>query len=158
MAILTIVFGIFGILGGICGVWSLFYVRDQVQLAQSQLELMQNDINQRRRRDEEDDSWASRFESLSRKLLRINPVLQVLEPAQRNATWIYTTMYPDPKLRLNIESFIVEMNPSCTLFLPRKPQPHEFRSVAMRETIEAAEAQMERFIGEHPFCRQHLLG
>jgi hypothetical protein len=95
---------------------------------------------------------------LSRKLLRINPRLQVFEPGQKNNTWIYTTLYPDPKLRLNIENFIIEVNGSGNLFLPRKPQPHEFRSPTMRETIERAEAEMERFINEHPFCNQHLYG
>lgn len=150
MAALTIIVGLFGVVGGICGIWSLVYVRRQTAM-------MAQDIGDRKKREEEDDSWAQRFEGLSRKLLRINPQLQVLEPGQKNPTWIYTTMYTDPKLRVNIENFIVARD--CgTLFLPRKPQPHEFRSAAMRETIERAEAEMDRFIKEHPFCKQHLLG
>ena len=151
MAALTIIFGLFGVVGGICGIWSLVYVRRQTAM-------MAQDISDRKKRDEEDDSWAQRFEGLSRTLLRINPQLQVLEPGQKNATWIYTTMYADPKLRVNIENFIVARNDPGTLFLPRKPQPHEFRSPTMRETIERAEVEMGRFIKEHPFCKQHLLG
>jgi hypothetical protein len=158
MGILTIVVGAFGIVGGICGVWSLFYVRDQVKLAQRQLEFMQMDTNERKARDEEDDSWAQRYPNLSTKLLRINPTLQVAEPGQKSATWIYTTMFADPKLRANIENFIIEVNGPGSLFLRRNPRPHEFRFPAMRQTIERAEAEMERFINEHPFCKQHLYG
>ena len=117
---------------------------------------MAQDISDRKKRDAEDDSWAQRFEALSRRLLRINPQLQVLEPGQKNATWIYTTMYTDPKIRVNIESFIVERNGPGTGFLPRKPQPHEFRSLTMRETIERAEAEMDRFIKEHPALSKNL--
>ncbi len=151
MTILTIIFGLFGIVGGICGVWSLFYVRQQTAM-------MAQDIAGRKNRDSEDDSWAQRFENLQQKILRINPNLQVQEPDNKNTTWIYSTMYGDPRLKVDIESFIVEVNASGTLFLPRKPQPHEFRSARMRETIQRAESELERFIKEHPFCRQHLLG
>jgi hypothetical protein len=151
MAILTIIFGLFGIVGGICGVWSLVYVRRQTAI-------MAQDIADRKKRDNEDDGWAQRFENLQRKILRINPNLQIQEPGFKNTTWIYSTMYGDPKLKVDIESFIVDVNPSGTLFLPRKPQPHEFRSTRMRETIQRAEAEMDRFINEHPFCKQHLLG
>lgn len=147
----TFVVGVFGIIGGICGVWSLIYVRRQTKL-------LVEDISDRKKRNKEDDSWSQRFENLQRKLLRINPRLQVQEPGNTKTTWIYTTMYPDRNLRLNIENFIIEVNAPGNLFLPRKPQPHEFRSISMRETIERAEAEMEKFVHDHPFCEQHLTG
>ena len=73
-------------------------------------------------------------------------------------TWIYTTMYLDPKFRVEVENYIVQLDPAGTIFLPRKPQPYEFRSPRMRETIENAETLMLKFIQEHHFCKQHLLG
>ncbi len=157
MAALTILFGVFGIVGGICGVWSLLYVRRQTELARRQTEMTERDIDDRKRREVEDDQWAERFEALSTKLRRINPRLQVREPVI-GMTWIYTTMYTDPKFRVDVENYIVQLDPAGTMFLPRKPQPHELRSQRMRETIETAEALMQKFIQEHPFCKQHLLG
>jgi hypothetical protein len=158
MAALTIVFGLFGIVGGICGVWSLIYVRHQTELARRQTEMMERDINDRKKQGEEDDQWAQRFEALSTKIRRINPNLQVQEPGVTRTTWVYSTMYPDPKLKADIESYIVQLGPAGTTFLPRKPQPYEFRSRRMRETIEKAETLMEKFIREHPSCKQLLLG
>jgi hypothetical protein len=158
MVVLTIIFGIFGVIGTMAGVWGLYYGRQQKELARKQTEMMVRDIEDRKKRDAEDDEWSWRFEELSTKLRRINPRLQVREPGQQNATWIYTTMYLDPKFRVDIEQYIVALDPAGAIFLPRKPQPYEFRSPRMRETIERAEAEMEKFINEHSFCKQHLYG
>lgn len=155
MVILTIVFGLFGVIGGICGVWSLIYVRHQTELARRQTEMMAQDIADRKKRDTEDDSWAQRFETLQRILLRISPTLQVKEPGNTNTTHIYPTML-DSKLRTNIERMIIEVDAGQTHFSPREPQPHQLRLPTMRETIEKAEAEMHEFIKEHPFCKQHL--
>lgn len=145
MIVFTTIVGLFGIVGGICGLWSLIYVRQQTAMLADQ-----------KKRDMEDDLWAQRFERLKRTLVRINPLLQVHEPGQKNPTCIYVTMYPDPKLRLNIENFIVRTNGPGSAFLPRTPEPYEFRSPVMRETIQRAETEMDKFIKEHPFCKQHL--
>jgi hypothetical protein len=158
MGSLTVIFGLFGVIGGICGVWSLIYVRRQTALARRQTELMEREINDRKKQDIEDDRWAQRFEGLSTKLRRINPRLQVQEPGVVGLTWIYTMMYPDPKFRVDVENYIVQLDPAGTIFLPRKPQAYEFRIPRMRETIEKAETRMQKFIQEHPFCTQHLLG
>ncbi len=80
MAALTILFGVFGIVGGICGVCSLLYVRRQTELVRRQTEMTERDINDRKRREAQDDQWAERFEALSTKLRRINPRLQAKEP------------------------------------------------------------------------------
>lgn len=149
MLILTIIFGLFGVVGGICGIWSLLYVRRQTNL-------MEQDIQDRKKQDAEDDKWADRFENLSNQLRKINPRLQVKEPGVTNATWVYLTIFTDPKFRVDIENYIVQMNPSETLFLPRKPQAYELRSPRMRETIEKAEALILKFKQEHPTVAQHL--
>lgn len=154
----TVIVGLFGIVGVIVGVLGVLYGRRQAELARRQTEMIERDINDRKRQDAEDDQWAQRFEVLSTKLRRINPGLQVQEPGVNGATWIYTTMYLDAKFRVEVENYIVQLDPAGTIFLPRKPQPYEFRSPRMRETIEKAETLMEKFINEHPFCKQHLLG
>jgi hypothetical protein len=119
---------------------------------------MEQDIVDRKKQEAEDDDWADRFEKLSNHLRRISPRVQVQEPGVNGATWVYTTMYLDPKFRADIENYIVQLNPSETLFLPRKPQAYELRSPRMRETIAKGEALMERFVKEHPTCKQHLYG
>jgi hypothetical protein len=80
MGTLAVIFGLFGVIGGICRVWSLIYVRRQTALARRQTELMERGINDRKKQDIEDDRWAQRFEALSTKLRRINPRPQVQEP------------------------------------------------------------------------------
>jgi len=55
MGTLTAIFGLFGVIGGICGVWSLIYVRRQTALARRQTELMEPEINDRKKQDIEDD-------------------------------------------------------------------------------------------------------
>jgi hypothetical protein len=137
---------------------SAHYTRRQSKAADRQVKIMEDDVAERKERDDEDESWAQRYEDLQRKLTRINPRTQVLEPENGNNTWIYSTMYADPKFRANVERFIVELDASQTLFLPRKPQPYELRSTTMRETIQRAESELARFIKEHPFCKQHLCG
>lgn len=144
----TLLVGLCGIIGGICGVWSLLYVKKQT-------DMMAKDIKNRNDRDAEDDQWAHRFEQLRAKLLRVNPVLQVQEPGRDRTTVIYPTMYPDARLRQAIEAFIVQLK--GMQFEPRHPQPHEFSSPEMRRTIERAEAEMKEFLEAHPFCRQHLI-
>jgi hypothetical protein len=158
VTILTIVGALVGIAGGLGTLIGLKYGYDQIKLVRKQIELMQQDIKDRKEQEAEDDTWAFRFEELGSKLCRINPSLQVREPGNQNTTWVYATMYPDPKFRIDVETFIVKADSATTVFLPRSPQPHEFRSPRMRETIAKSEALMEQFIKEHPFCRQHLYG
>jgi hypothetical protein len=114
-------------------------------------------IYDRKKQDAEDEQWAQRLEALSAKLRRINPLFMVQEPGM-GLTQICPTMYPDPKFRVDVEAYIVQLDPAGTIFLPRKPQAYDFRSQRMRETIEKAETLMQKFIQEHPFCKQHLLG
>jgi hypothetical protein len=117
---------------------------------------MEQDILDRKKQEAEDDKWADRFENVSNQLRRINPRLQVQEPGVNGATWVYTTLFLDPKFRVDIENYIVQLNPSETLFLPRKPQAYELRSPRMRETIEKAETLILKFKKEHPGVAHHL--
>jgi len=55
MGTLTVIFALFGVISGICGVWSLIYVRRQTALARRQTELMEPEINDRKKQDIEDD-------------------------------------------------------------------------------------------------------
>ena len=145
----TIIFGLFGIIGGLCGIWSLFYVRRQTNL-------MEQDIRDRKKQDAEDTDWSIRLEKVSNQLRQINPNLMVQEPGVKGPIQVYPTIFPDPKFRVTIETYIVEQNPSKTLFLPRSPQPYEFRSPTMRQTIERAESLIQKFRQEHPGAAHHL--
>jgi len=136
---------------------SLYALRVSLR-TKAQLQVTQQDIANKKKQEDEDLKWAERFEELSSRLLRINPRIQVQEPGLKTPTWIYTTMYPDPKFRVDIENLIVNMDPYGVVFLPRTPEPHQLRSKRMRETIAKAETLMAQFISAHPFCEQHLVG
>ena len=150
MTILTIVFGLFGVVGGSFGILSYIVTRRQ-------LALLRQDISDRKKQEADDARWAERFEELSNRLLRINPQLEVQEPGVTGTTCIYLTMFPDPKFRFDVESLIVEVDPDRTVFMPRTPEPYQFRSKRMRETIERAEGLMAKFALVHPSCALHLL-
>ncbi|MGB9434569.1 MAG: hypothetical protein WBQ89_20160 [Candidatus Acidiferrum sp.] len=122
MLLFTIIVGLFGIAGGIFGMLSFFYARRQTELARHQTEMMEGDINDRKKQYAEDDQRAQRFGALSTKLRRINPRLQVQEPSVLGTTWIYTAMYPDPRFRVDVENYIVQLDLAATIFSPRKPQ------------------------------------
>jgi hypothetical protein len=150
MTILMVVFGVFGVVGGTLGTLSYIMTRRQ-------LSLLRQDIADRKKQEAEGAQWAERFEELSNKLLRINPRLEVQEPGVTGTTCIYLTMFPDPKFRLDVESLIVEVDLGRTVFMPRTPEPYQFRSKRMRETIEKAESLMAKFALVHPSCALHLL-
>jgi hypothetical protein len=150
MTILTIIFGVFGVVGGTFGVLSYIVTRRQSSL-------LRQDIEDRKKREADDARWAERFDELSDKLLRINPQLEVQEPGVTGTTCIYLTMFPDPKFRFDIESLIVEVDQDRTVFMPRTPELCQFRSKRMRETIERAESLMAKFALVHPSCALHLL-
>jgi hypothetical protein len=139
---------VLSIMGGICAVWALYERR--------QTKLVERDIRDRRKRDADDDNWAKRFKKISNQLMRINPRLQVQEPDTKGLTWVYTTMFPDPKFRADVQVYIVHVNESGMFFLRRKPQAYELRSLRMRETIEKAEALLLKFRQEHPRAAHHL--
>jgi len=150
MTILMIVFALFAVVGGGFGLLSYIITRRQ-------LALLHRDISDRKKQEADDARWEQRFDELSARLLRITPNLEVQEPGVTGTTCIYLTMFPDPKFRLDIESLIVEVDPERTVFMPRTPEPYQFRSKRMRETIERAESLMAKFALVHPSCALHLL-
>jgi hypothetical protein len=77
--ILSIVFNVFGVIGGICGIWSLVYTRQQTKL-------MAQDIQERKNQDAVDADWAIRYEKVVNQLRKINPHLQVQEPGVNGTT------------------------------------------------------------------------
>jgi hypothetical protein len=48
---------------------------------------------------------------------------------------VYRTLFPDDELRRDIEWYLVELVDTRTRFAPRRPQPHELRSPALRGTV-----------------------
>ena len=140
---------VLSIIGGICAIWALVYERRQTKLAE-------RDIQDRRKQETDVGNWAQRFEKISNQLMRINPRLQVQEPDTKGVTWVYTTIFPDPKFRVDVQVYIVHLSESGTFFVRRKPQAYELRSRRMRETIKKAEALLLKFRQEHPRAAHHL--
>lgn len=145
----TIIFGSFGVICGICGIWSLIYTRRQTTL-------MAQDIQQRKVQDTADADWALRYEKLVNQLRNINPVIQVQEPGTNSTIALYATIFPDVKFRSDLQVYIVPLDRSQTQFVPKSPRPDELRSPKMREIIAKAEALIQKFRKEHPGGAHHL--
>src|SRR6267142_1884906 len=146
---LTILFNIVGVIGGICGIWSLVYTRQQTKL-------LAQDFRERKNQDSVDANWALRYEKVVSQLRNINPHLQVQEPGVNGATMMYTTIFPDHRFRADLEVYIIPLNASGTLFLPRSPRPDELRSPKLREVIAKAEQQLAEFRKSHPGAARNL--
>jgi hypothetical protein len=128
------------------------YAHEQVQLMQEQ----NKDIQERKNQDAIDADWAVRYEKVVNQLRKINPHLQVQEPGVTGTTMMYTTIFPDHRFRADLQTYIVPLDSSGTVFLPRSPRPDELRSPKMREIIANAEQKLIGFRKNHPFAAQHL--
>lgn len=135
--------GIFGIVGGACGVASLVYARRQTKL-------MEDDKSKRERGETEDSEWAERHERLASQLLRINPNLRIAPPGVPEMV-LYASIFCDGKLREALQTYIVDLHPSGTQFVRRAaPRPDELRRAVVRETIRKAERCMAEFQRQNP--------
>src|ERR1700722_5144112 len=143
------VLSVIGAVGGICGLFSLLYARRQTRL-------IEEDLRNRQARDDEDRAWSIRFERVMNQILRVSPHLQVQEPGVHGLTMMYTSIFPDPVFRLAVESYLVQLDRTRTLFLPRSPRPDELRSKNLRETVEKAEFLLMDFRQKHPGAAHHL--
>jgi hypothetical protein len=140
---------IIGGVGGICGIVALYY-------AWRQTRLMSEDIRSRRREAEEDIEWAARFERVMNQLLRINPYLQVKVAASAEPINAYNTIFPGAESRRTIQAYIVQLDPSATQFLPRRPRPDELRLTTTRNAVKQAEVALQSFRQRYPDAVHHL--
>ena len=121
---------IIGAVGGLCGLWSLWYARKQTAF-------MEEQSRKQETQHKEELDWSERFERLARHLSHLTPTLTV-----RNIL-LYDSIFPDPGFREALETYIVEADRMRTRFLPRNPQPDELRRKKLRETIIRGEQYIE---------------
>ena len=140
---------IIGGVGGVCGAIALYY-------AWRQTKLMSDDIRSRKREAEDDIEWAARFERVMNQLLRINPYLQVKVASSETPINVYSTICPNAEMRRSVQAYIVELHPSGTEFLPRRPRPDELRSANMRKIVEQTEKLLQAFRKKYPDAVHHL--
>ena len=151
MSIFGEVASVVGLVGGICGIGSLYYSRRQTNV-------VVEDHNERKKQAEEDDHWAQRFDRLQSRLLRINQRLQVQVNNSGGLISLYMTMFADQELRLRVESTIVSSDAQHNMLFARRPSQLELRSSSMRDTIQRAEEAMDDIIKQFPAAGYHLLG
>jgi hypothetical protein len=147
--VLSIVFGIVGAVGGLFGIGSFLYARQGVRL-------MKADIARRNLQDADDSDWASRLESVVDQLRRINPQMMVQPPGETGLTMLYPTIFPNPKFRVEIETYIVHLDASRTQFVPISRQAYELRSSTLRATLAKAEILLQEFRQAHPNMARYL--
>jgi hypothetical protein len=134
---------IIGTVGGVCGLFSLWYSRRQTILIEQQ-------IQRQASQDKEELDWSERFEHLANQLSRINPGLQIQQPGKSFVIGLYASIFPDPKFREALETYIVQVNSGRTQFSQRNPRPDELRRTNLRETITNAERYMADFRRSNP--------
>jgi len=138
------VLGIIGAVGGVCGLWSLWYSRRQTILVEQQIQKQDN-------QDKEELDWSERFEHLANQLSRINPGLQIQPPGNSSfAITLYSSIFPDPKFREALETYVVQVNSGRTQFSQRNPRPDELRRTNLRQTILTAERCIADFQRNNP--------
>ena len=143
------ILSIIGAVGGVCGIASLLYAHRQTKYARQQTKLMEDDIRERRREEKEDSEWAERHERLVNHLVRVNPYLQI-QPPGVPLTRLYTSIFPDAKLRQELQTYIVQLDSGQTQFLRRSPRPDELRRTNLRETVKRAEQCLADFQRQNP--------
>jgi hypothetical protein len=117
---------------------------------------MKADIARRNLQDADDSDWASRLESVVDQLRRINPQMMVQPPGETGPTMLYPTIFPTPKFRVEIETYIVHLDASRTQFVPISRQAYELRSSTLRATLAKAEILLQEFRQAHPNMARYL--
>ena len=141
---------IIGVVGVLCGIAGLLYAIRQTRYARQQTKLMEDDLRERRREETEDSQWAERFERLANQLLRINPLLKI-QPTGMPLTCLWTSIFPDARLREALQTYVVSLHSSQTEFVRKTPpRPDELRLSNLRETVTRAERCLADFQKQNP--------
>jgi len=136
---------IIGIVGLLCGIAGVLYARSQTRYARQQTKLMEDQLREQKREENEDLKWAERHERLANQLLKINPLLKI-QPPGAPLTCLWTSIFPDAKLREALQTYVVQLHSSQTEFVRRTPpRPDELRLSNLRETVKRAEQCMSDF-------------
>jgi hypothetical protein len=141
---------IIGVVGVLCGIAALLYARSQTKYARQQTKLMEDDLRERKREENEDSQWAERHERLANQLLRINPLMKI-QPTGVPLTCLWTSIFPDARLREALQTYVVQLHSSQTEFVRRTPpRPDELRLSNLRETVTRAERCLTDFQKQNP--------
>jgi len=141
---------IIGVVGLLCGIAGLLYARSQTKYPRQQTKLIEDDLRERKRGENEDSQWAERHERLANQLLKINPLLNI-QPSGVPLTCLWTSIFPDAKLREALQTYVVQLHSSQTEFVRRTPpRPDELRLSNLRETVKRAEECMADFQKHNP--------
>lgn len=147
MSLWQVASGIIGVLGGlfgiVCGVWSIVYARQQVRI-------MKGQMHRQEVQNKEEQDWSERFDRLAHQLVRISPRLTIKPTGYSEGVALYPAIFPDPKLREALETYVVQLDMPTTPFLPRNLRPDELRRTIVRDTIRKAEQSMAVFQTQNP--------
>ena len=109
-------------------------------------------------RDREDHEWQLKHEAIAVQLAKIHLTMQVQRRGDNYTIMIYPTLFPDPQLRQEIETYIIEVVDNRTRFAPRRPTPHELRSPALRRTVDKVTEVLDACKRDDPSVAYHFRG
>ncbi len=137
MGALALVGAIVGLVGGLCGIASLIYVRRQTLIMQRQLDDAESEksgfVN-----------WSEKYEQASTALVKIYSKLIYTGPSPMNARDL---VFPDGELRESIER---HLRKGWWGFKPAALSREQLGSPVVQQLIEAVLASVDRFKQEHP--------
>jgi hypothetical protein len=146
-AVVVTIISVLALLGTLVGV---YYARGQLREARRVREEDAKALARQHEAEREGSEWANRYERLVSQLTKLTPTLTV-QPPGVPATLLYPSIFPDPKFREALQTYIVQLNASQTEFLRRtNPRPDELRLTNLRETIKRAEQCMIEFQKQNP--------
>jgi hypothetical protein len=140
--------GVTGI-GVYFGVGSFFYQRKQATIAEK-------DFTSRMDEQRLDAEWIERYEKLVRRLLRINPKQEVMDPYTKQTFVIFDEMFPIPLFRRTLLETVISLDHSGTRFVRKDLQPHELKQPYLRDKVAEAERYIAEFRKKHPRLPAYL--
>lgn len=110
----------------------------QTNIATTQTKLARELAAKQEDQEREIDEWQRKHEAVAIQIARINPNELIKDPTNDSHTALYPFLFAEPRLRQAIETYIVELSDNRSRLMPRKPTPHDLRSLALRETVTSA--------------------
>lgn len=129
-----------GVIGGICGIASLYYVVKQTRLMNQQLRMS-------REQQSADAEWSAKFDDAVSTVVKIGP--KVVTAPSGSVSNAYGLVFPDPEFRQRIERHLVHFELSRNRFGARPIDTEQLRLPIVQETIRQVLDAARKFKDEH---------
>ncbi len=99
---------------------------------------------------QDDELWASRFESAASQVVKVGPSLMIRSPKGDSDTSLYAVIFPDVNTRTRIQTFLVQPDSRYTSFSMRLLSAEHLRRPIVREVVDETLACLDSFKKIYP--------